>query len=96
MSAVEEEFIADYLDVFDNISPTFLIRTDLLQFAEFGVFLNKSLYSCIYYEERDIEALIERVVSLTSRKDDLYGHNAMFFIGQGHDRIIQVTNFLQF
>ena len=45
MSAVEEEFIADYLDVFDNISPTFLIRTDLLQFAEFGVFLNKSLYS---------------------------------------------------
>ena len=92
---VEEEFIADYLDAFGNIYPTFLVRTDLPQFAEFGVFPKKALYSCIYYEERDIEALATRIVSLIAQKQYLYGHNAVFFIGKGHDPIIQVSNFLE-
>ena len=88
---LEEEFIADYLDMFDNIHPTFLVRTDLPWFTEFGVFPKKSFYSCIYYDERDIEALTENVMSLIAQKYDKYWHNVVFFIGRGHDSIIQVS-----
>ena len=87
---MEEEFIADYLDAFVNLHSTFLVRTDLPDFTEFGLTRNETLYSIIYYEENDIEALVERVASLVVQKDDLYGHNAVFFIGMGHARIIKV------
>ena len=90
ITMMEEEFIADYLDTFTNLHPTFLVRTDLPGFAEFGLTQNETLYSTIYYEENDIEALAERVGSLVVQKDDLYGHNAVFFIGTGHARIFQV------
>ena len=91
---MEEEFIADYLDAFDNLHPTFLVRTDVPGFAEFSLAPNETLYSSIYYEESDIEALAERVASLVVMKDYLYGHNAVFFIGIGHGRIIQVFIYL--
>ena len=91
---MEEEFIADYLDAFDNLHPTFLVRTDVPGFAEFSLTPYETLYSSIYYEENDIEALAERVASLVVKKDDLYGHNAVFFIGTGHGRIIQVFIYL--
>ena len=87
---MEEDFITDYLDAFVNLQPTFLVRTDLPGFAEFGLTPNETLYSSIYYEENDIEALSERVVNLGVKKDDPYGHNAVFFIGTGHGHIIQV------
>ena len=91
---MEEEFIADYLDTFDNLHPTFLVKTDVPGFAEFSLTPNETLYSSIYYEENDIEALAERVASLVVKKDDLYGHNAVFFIGTGHGHIIQVFIYL--
>ena len=90
VSMLEEEFIADYLDTFVNLHPTFLVRTDMPGFAEFGLIPNVTLYSSIYYEEKDIEAVAERLVSIVIQKDDLYDHNAVFFIGTGHDDIIQV------
>ena len=90
ISMMEKEFIADYLEFFDNLHPTFLVRTDLPGFAEFALTPNETLYSTIYYEENDIEALAEKIGSLVVQKDDLYGHNAVFFIGTGHARIFQV------
>ena len=92
ISMLEEEFIADYLDTFVNLHPTFLVRTDMPGFAEFGLIPNVTLYSSIYYEEKDIEAVAERLASIVIRKDDLYDHNAVFFIGTGHDDIIQVVD----
>ena len=86
----EEEFIADYLDAFDNLHPTFLVRTDIPGFAEFGLTTNKTMYSSIYYDEDDIEALAEWIASLVFQMDDLNNHIAMFFIGMGHGDLIQV------
>ena len=86
----EEEFIADYLDAFDNLHPTFLVRTDIPGFAEFGLTTNKTMYSSIYYDENDIEALAEWIASLDFQMDDLNNHIAMFFIGMGHGDLIQV------
>ena len=91
-SMMEEEFIADYLEAFANIHPTLLVRTDIPGFEEFGLTPNETVYSTIYYEESDIEALAEKIASLVVKNDDLYGHNAVFFIGKGHDRIIQVSS----
>ena len=87
----EEEFIADYLDTFVNLHPTFLVRTDMPGFGEFVMIPNVTLYSIIYYVEKDIEAVAERLASIVIRKDDLYDHNAVFFIGTGHYDIIQVV-----
>ena len=87
----EEEFIADYLDAFDNLHPTFLVRTDIPGFAEFGLTTNKTMYSSIYYDEDDIEALAEWIASLVFQMDDLNNHIAMFFIGMGHGDLIQVV-----
>ena len=91
ISMLEKEFIADYVDTFVNLHPTFLVRTDMPGFAEFGLIPNGTLYSSIYYEEKDIEAVAERLASIVIRKDDLYDHNAVFFIGTGHYDIIQVV-----
>ena len=87
----EEEFIADYLDAFDNLHPTFLVRTDIPGFAEFGLTTNKTMYSSIYYDKNDIEALAEWIASLVFQMDDLNNHIAMFFIGMGHGDLIQVV-----
>ena len=90
ISMMEKEFIADYLEFFDNLHPTFLVRTDVPAFAELGLTPNVTLYSSIYFEEKDIKDLVDRVASRVVKKDELYGHNAVFFIGTGHGRIIQV------
>ena len=87
---MEEDFIADYMDAFVNLHPTFLVRTDIPGFSEFGLTPNETLFSSIYYEENDIEALSERVINLGVKKDDPYGHNAVFFISTGHGHVIQV------
>ena len=99
---MEQEFIADYLDANPDLQPTFVVRTDVSGFAEFGLILNLTLYSCIYYEEREIEAVVKRLVRMVVEEKDLYGnlelpvfghntHNVVFFIGAGHGSIIQVA-----
>ena len=86
----EEEFIADYIDAFDNLHPTFLVRTDIPDFVEFGLATNNTMYSSIYYEENDIVALAEWIASLVVEMYNLNDHIAMFFIGMGHGHLIQV------
>ena len=99
---MEQEFIRDYLDAYVNLLPTFLLRIDTLNLAEFGFALNMTPYSCIYYEEREIEAVVKRLVRMVVEEKDLYGnlelpvfghntHNVVFFIGAGHGSIIQVA-----
>ena len=88
---MEQEFIADYLDANPDLQPTFVVRTDVSGFAEFGLILNLTLYSCIYYEEREIEAVVERLASMPVKEEDFYGDNTVFFIGAGHSSIIQVV-----
>ena len=91
LHTMEQEFIADYLDANPDLQPTFVMRTDITGFAEFGLTLNFTQYSCIYYEEREIEAVVERLASMPVEEKDFYGDNTVFFLGAGHSSIIQVV-----